>query len=271
MSVLFEKLGHGVCRISLNRPNKRNAINYETWKLFNKYLKQFEEDDELTGAIISGVGGTFCSGYDLNEIVDAKSGLPKVDIIRKMLFPLNTRISKKTTIAAIDGWAVGLGFELAMRCDIRIIESNAKMGFLNRRFGIPIINGGTILTTMMSGTGFAKELLMTGRAINVQEAINHGFGSLSADIGCASGKALNIIRSFDKFNQNCLQSDLHLINESIPIALKTALNKERELGLNLLNKSESLEIALRFMSGTFCRHGKFNLGNFTEPQILSTL
>lgn len=270
MSILFNRLTKNACNIVINRPAKRNALNLPMICDLKSRLREFEEDPSLTIAILSGSGGNFCSGYDLNEIVNIDNGMPRLEQIEKMLWPLDTQLSKKKiTIAAIDGHAAGFGYELALKCDFRLAERDVRMGFLNRRFGIPIMNGGTVILPKLIGMARAMDLVATGKAQLAPEALQYGLLINYCDIGCVVGRSLNFGRSLVKFDQIPLLSDLKsMVANDLEKDIEL-MRQERRRSLEYLQQCGPLTKAVKFLKGELCRHGNFDLGNLvsTTPEV----
>lgn len=272
MLIKFEKLTRNICSILINRPLKRNALNLDTIKELNLALQRFDNDNSLYVAILGGVGGNFSSGYDLNEMIDLKTAMPKIEHIQQMLWPIGTRLSdKKITIAAIEGHAAGFGYELALKCDFRVAERDSRMGFMNRRFGIPIMNGGTVLLPKLVGYGNAKELIATGKAQLAPEALEKGVINYISDVGCAIGRSLNLARCLAKFDQEAMLHDvksLSSINYNNDIEL---MKLERKKSICYLQKCQPLEMVRKFLLGELGRHGSFDMGNLMQPEPEVTL
>lgn len=272
MSILFDKVARYTCNILINRPSKRNALNLDAIKSFQEAIRRFEEDDSLRIAIIGGVGGNFSSGYDLNEIVNPETLMPNMNQIQQMLWPLQPRLSmKKITIAAIEGHAAGFGWELALKCHFRVGDKDSRMGFMNRRFSIPIMNGGTVILPQLTGQARATELVTTGKAQLAPEALQYGLLNYVSDIGCALGRSLNLARCLGKFDQSALLHDLNsliLPNESKELEL---LSLERKNSIEYLKKCAPLDMVGKFLDGQLCRHGSFDMGNLMKPEPEVTL
>lgn len=267
MSILVERTARNVVTILINRPDRRNALNLTLIKSLRNALDEFEHDDKSNVAILGGLGGNFCSGLDLTEVIDPDTGLPNVKHVEEMLWPTGSRLSKKKiTIAAIEGYAAGFGYELALKCDFRVAESDARLGFLNRRFGIPIMNGGTVILPKLVGKGRAMELIATGKAQLASEAQDYGVLSYISDVGCSLGRSLSLARSLAKFNQAALLLDLKANVSSERHELES-LRQERERALNYLRNCGPMETAVRFLRGELCRHGKFNLDNNVSSDV----
>lgn len=273
MSVVFDRVGRGICTILLNRPAKRNALNLETIKSLQNALTRFQDEQEYRVAILGGIGGAFCAGYDLNEFIHPTSKLPHMYNIEQMLWPLGTNLSdNKITIAAIDGHAAGFGFELALKCDFRVAERDARLGFLNRRFGIPILNGGTVVLPKLLGTARSTELIALGKAELASDALQSGMITHIADIGCSLGRSVNLARSLAKFPQEALIHDLNKVRRRNIEEELELLRKERKEALEYLkNDCGPLELADKFLKGEIGRHGNMDLGNLLKPESDVTL
>lgn len=272
--VKFQTLGRGVCKIILNRANKANAINLELGRAIQETLARFEEDREHHVAILTGAGLNFCAGYDLNDIIELHTGKLNQQALEQLLWPISARLSEsKVTIAAIEGHATGFGLELALKCDFRVAERDARMGFLNRRFGVPIMNGGTVLLPKLVGHARALDLIATGRAQLAPEALQHGLLNHVADIGCNVGKALNVARCVAKFPKEALQHDLNILRDQNQSRLEELMRREREQALKFLanRQDEPFEFAVKFLKGQICRHGNTDLGTTVGPETDVTL
>lgn len=268
MTIIYNRISRHICSILINRPNKRNALNIDTIEKLKDSLREFEQDDSMHVAIIAGVGGNFCSGYDLNEFIQIESGKPNLINIKQMLWPVGCRLTnKKVTIAAIEGHAAGFGFELALKCDYRVADKDARIGFLNRRFGIPICNGGTVILPRLIGLARSKELIATGKAQLAPEALQYGTITYISDVGCAQGRSLNLARCLSKFHQPAMLHDLNSLDKTNQIL--DALEQEQTASLKYLENCEPLNIAARFLKGQLCRHGNTDLGNLlsTQPEV----
>ncbi|RWS22614.1 hypothetical protein B4U80_10263 [Leptotrombidium deliense] len=261
--VITEKIEE-ITIISINRPDKRNCVNSETAQLLLKAFEDFEKDDTSKVAILHGKSGNFCAGYDLEEVAnEVKNGnnepLGKSPIGPTYLTP------SKSTIAAIDGYAVGGGFELALMCDLRICEENSVMGVFNRRFGIPLINGGTVRLPKIIGLTRAMDLILTGRKVTAKEAFDMGIVNRVTDVGTVLGVAINLALSLTKFPQECLLADRRSVYHSVFEAksIEEAFNFEGENGVPIVAK-EGIEGARKFAESGLGKHGKFNLHSINE-------
>lgn len=272
-NIIFNQVTRNICSILINRPAKRNALNHETFKQLQTALDRFENDDSLNVGIIAGVGGTFCAGYDLDEfILDRQTCLPDLQRIKQMRLPEGHLLSRKVLVAAIDGHAAGVGYELALKCNFRVAERESRMGFLNRRFGIPIMNGGTVILPDLIGKSRAMELIATGKAQLAPEALQYGVIHHIADIGCALGRAINFARSLAKFHQPALVHDIKSTQgETRNSRYSQLFELERSSSLCYLENCGPLESVAKFLSGELYRHGNFDMGNLISPTPEVTL
>lgn len=217
-SVLYEKQG-SIATIGINRIESRNSIDRTVVERLNERIRELESDPEIAVGVLYGVGGSFSSGYDLAEIQkDGFSGhlQNKVWLYLYLFLISNSnfllqfpsrRIIRKPLICAVNGYCLGSGFELALMCDLRVIEDSAVMGFYNRRFGIPIIDGGTARLPAMVGLSRALDLVLTGRAITGKEALEMGLACRLVATGTSLGQAINVAVQVAKFPQLAVLHD----------------------------------------------------------------
>ncbi|GBN74194.1 putative enoyl-CoA hydratase, mitochondrial [Araneus ventricosus] len=247
--------------IGINRPEKRNAINDETAALLNDAFDKFENDDDAYAAVLFGKGGNFCSGYDLGQV--AKGNFYGITSDRGPIGPLR-RLLKKPVVASISGYAVAGGFELALWCDLRVVEETAVMGFFNRRFGLPLLNGSTTRLPHLIGLSRALDLILTGRPVHAKEALEMGIASKITACGTGLGNAINLANCLCKFPQESLRTDrMSAYRSTYDLhSLEEALRLEYENACSIIT-SESIKGAASFMQGVG-RHGKFHLDNEEE-------
>ncbi|GIY88431.1 hypothetical protein CDAR_287421 [Caerostris darwini] len=177
--------------VGINRPKKRNCVNSETAFELKKAFENFAEDSQAHAAVLYGVGGTFCAGYDLQEVSGGEVNLsPDVGPMgpTKMLL-------KKPVMAAIDGHAVAGGLELALWCDLRVMEESAILGVFCRRFGVPLIDGGTVRLPKLIGLAKALDMILTGRGVNGREAYEMGLVTKLCKKGEALQQAIDLAES----------------------------------------------------------------------------
>lgn len=247
-----------VTMIGINRPEKRNCLNTATAQLLSEALDEFENNEETSVGVLYGVGGNFCAGYDLKEIAEY-DGESEENIPHFGPLANRSELCKKPLVAALSGYAVGVGFELALMCDLRVIEDLAMVGFLNRRFGIPILCGGTVRLSALIGYSRAMELILTGRIATAEEAFNWGIAHKYASCGAALGVAVNLASSLVKFPQKSLLADrasAHFaINSAKP--MEEALQFEKDNSSHLIFE-EGVQGAKKFIHHGIGRHGKFH-------------
>lgn len=255
-AILVTQMGK-VTTIGINRPEKRNCLDTATAQLLSEALDEFENNEEASVGVLYGVGGNFCAGYDLKEIADY-DGESEENIPHFGPLANRTELSKKPLVAALSGYVVGIGFELALMCDLRVIEDTTMMGFLNRRFGIPILCGGTVRLPALIGYSRAIELILTGRLATAEEAFKWGIAHKYASCGTALGVAVNFASSLVKFPQKSLLADrtsAHFAAYSTK-PIEEALQFEKDNSSHLILE-EGVEGAKKFIHHGIGKHGKF--------------
>ncbi|KAL2711711.1 hypothetical protein V1478_018732 [Vespula squamosa] len=259
-----------VTSIAINRPEKKNALDNATTQLLCEALDEFEKDENAVVGVLHGIGGNFCSGFDLHEIAnynpEKEDSLPQFGTLAKNLLQANrSELISKPLIACLNGYVLGAGLELALMCDIRIIEESAIVGFMNRRFGIPILCGGTVRLSAIIGYAKAMELILTGKGISGEKAYNIGLASECTTQGAALGQAINYAKSLVKFPQKTLLADrasLYFSTFSTK-QIDEALQFEKDNALPLLTE-EGIKGAKRFVEEGIGKHGKFH--NLTKKE-----
>jgi enoyl-CoA hydratase len=256
MEVLFEKKGK-VCTIIMNRPEVKNAVNARTSKLLADAFRTFEKDSELSAAVLWGAGGCFCAGADLKEIAVAKKVAEKrlsgVMNDNGPMGPTRMRLSKPV-IAAVAGHAVAGGLELACWCDLRVVERDAVFGVFCRRFGVPLIDGGTQRLPRLIGLSRAMDMILTGRPVGAEEALAIGLANRVVEKGRSREEAEALAATLAAFPQCCMRSDREAVYRGLD--LDKALGLEFKLGMRVIKSGETTEGAGRFHGGAG-RHGAF--------------
>lgn len=245
--------------ITINRPEKRNCVDRETADLLRDAFLRFESDSSLRVAILSGSGGNFCAGYDLSEISAIDSIEKGASLLRPApMGPSHLSLSKPV-IAAVDGYAVAGGLELALFCDMRVAEENAVFGVYCRRYGVPLIDGGTVRLPAVVGLGRAMDMILTGRPVTGREAYEMGLVNQLAQIGTVLGAASKLAYLIAKFPFECVKADRRSVYNSVFDAKsqKEALDFEYENGKRVLWE-ESVPGAQDFVLKGLGRHGKAN-------------
>jgi enoyl-CoA hydratase/carnithine racemase len=261
-TILTETIGE-IVTIGINRPEKRNCVDPSTAKLLTKAIEDFENDDSLRAAVLYGTGGNFCAGYDLKSLSQMDSQAEGAISEEGQMGP-TLRFIRKPMVAAISGYAVAGGLELALMCDLRVMEETAIMGVYCRRFGVPLMDGGTVRLQAMVGLSRALDLILTGRSLNAKEAFEWGVANRIVACGTALGQAINLATSLVKFPQQCMLTDRNsTYNAAFNSAYLDLLKYEQNNGINVL-ATESIPGAKKFVSG-IGRHGKSS--NLREKDV----
>ena len=239
--------------VTINRPQVRNAIDGPTAAALVQAFRTFDADPALSVAVLTGAGGTFCSGFDLTAMSDAERDLRVAEDGDGPL-GITRMLLSKPTIAAVEGYAVAGGFELALWCDLRIAAEDAVFGVYNRRWGIPLVDGGTIRLPRLIGHSHALDLILTGRGVSGQEARMMGLANRLVPKGEALPAAISLANDLARLPQRCLRSDRLSSYEQWSLSLPDALLNETHHGLEVLQSGESLSGAQRFVEG-HGRHG----------------
>jgi enoyl-CoA hydratase/carnithine racemase len=243
-----------VTTIILDRPERRNAVDPPTAAALRAEFRAFARDREARVAVLWGAGGTFCAGYDLKAFAAAPRNLARA-YGEGPMGPTRMRLGKPV-IAAVAGYAVAGGFELALWCDLRVVEEDAIMGVFNRRWGVPLVDGGTVRLPAVVGLGRALDLILTGRPVDAREAERIGLANRVVPHGRAREEAQALALRIAGFPPNCVRSDRQSAYESLGARIETALRREHVLGLRSAATGESLAGATRFAAGAG-RHGSF--------------
>ncbi|XP_017110742.1 probable enoyl-CoA hydratase echA8 [Drosophila elegans] len=214
-NILVEK-DKNITLIGINRPQQRNAIDSLTASQLCDAFATFEADDTSPVAVLYGVGGSFCSGFDILEISTDEKEEISVDILMRpegSVGPTRRQI-KKPVVCGINGYCIANGLELALMCDLRVMEESAVLGFFNRRFGVPMLDAGTIRLPAMIGLSRALDLILTGRPVGSQEAHDIGLVNRIVPTGTALGNALELATCIAKFPQRALIHDRNSVYSS---------------------------------------------------------
>jgi enoyl-CoA hydratase len=254
MLVITEKKGP-VTTIILNRPEVRNAVDRPTAEALAETFRGFEEDGEAKIAVLTGAAGHFCAGADLKAFSEGRANRLEEDGDGPM-GPSRMLLSKPV-IAAIAGYAVAGGLELALWCDLRVMERDAVLGVFCRRWGVPLIDGGTIRLPRLIGLSRALDLILTGRPVGAEEALQMGLANRLVEPGQARAVAEALAADLARFPQTCLLSDRRSAYEQFDLSREKALENEFRLGLETIQSGETLEGAGRFARGAG-RHGSFS-------------
>lgn len=251
-NVLWEIEGP-VAVITLNRAASRNAVDRATADELADSFRRFDADAALSVAVLTGAGGTFCAGADLKAIA---TGTPnRVELDGDGPMGPTRLVLGKPVIAAIEGHAVAGGLELALWCDLRVAARDATLGVFCRRWGVPLIDGGTIRLPRLIGMSHALDLILTGRAVGSDEARSMGLVNRVCDNGQARATAVALAHELAALPQQCLRSDRLSLYEQQELALEEALANELSRGAQVLASPEAKAGAARFGGGAG-RHGE---------------
>jgi enoyl-CoA hydratase len=252
MTVHTESSGP-VLTVTIDRPEVRNAVDRATADALVDAFQEFDADDTLSVAVLTGAGGTFCAGADLKAISRGDGNRIEPDGDGPM-GPSRMHLDKPV-VAAIEGHAVAGGLELALWCDLRVAAEDAVLGVFCRRWGVPLIDGGTVRLPRLIGHSRAMDLILTGRAVGAEEALTMGLVNRVAAPGEALVKAQQLAAEIAAFPQVCMRSDRASALAQEGLGEDDALAAEFRHGLRAL-EAESLEGATRFAEGAG-RHGEF--------------
>lgn len=253
MTVLVETRGK-LALVTIDRPEVRNAIDRPTALALKEAFVAFEADSSLNAAVLTGAHGTFCAGADLKAVSDSRgnrtteTGDGPLGCTRMLL--------SKPVIAAVEGYAVAGGLELAAWCDLRVAATNAVFGCFERRWGVPLVDGGTIRLSRLLGHSHALDLILTGRGVSGEEARQMGLANRLVEPGTAVHAALELAGQLAEFPQNCLRSDRLSSYEQWGLPLDEAILNEYRHGWATIQSGETREGATRFARGAG-RHGQF--------------
>ncbi len=240
--------------VTIDRPEVRNAVDRETAAALAAAFRRFDSDESLAAAILTGASGTFCAGADLKAVATG-GGNRTANTGDGPMGPSRMRLSKPV-IAAVEGWAVAGGLELALWCDMRVAADNAVFGVFCRRWGVPLVDGGTVRLPRLIGESHAMDLILTGRGVSGEEAQRMGLANRLVEPGQALAAAKELALQIAAFPQRCMRSDRLSALEQWDLDFETALANETRRGLEVIQSGETREGAARFAGGEG-RHGAF--------------
>jgi enoyl-CoA hydratase len=242
-----------VTTVILSRPAARNAVDGPTAAALAAAFRAFDADDSAAVAVLYGEGGTFCAGADLKALGTERQNRVAPDGDGPM-GPTRMRLSKPV-IAAVAGPAVAGGLELALWCDLRVVEDDAVLGVFCRRWGVPLVDGGTVRLARLVGQSRAMDLVLTGRPVDAREALAIGLANRVVASGTARGEAEALAARIAGFPQTCLRQDRLSLLEQAGLSEEEAMANELRHGLVSL-AADALDGAARFSAGQG-RHGSF--------------
>ena len=261
-NILVEDRG-SVRVVTINRPHRRNAVDRATGDLLYEIFQKFDTDDSVSVAILTGAetenGGAFCAGFDLKSIAESGTIGRVEDGGENDLGPMGpTRMMlSKPVIAAIEGHAVAGGMELALWCDLRVMAEDAIFGIYCRRFGVPLVDGGTFRLARLIGQSRAMDLVLTGRPVDAAESKRIGLANRVVAKGTALEASIALAEDLVKFPQTCMRNDRISMLQQWGMSHDEALRNETRIGFETMNSGETFDGASRFSSGVG-RHGDFS-------------
>jgi enoyl-CoA hydratase len=250
-----------VTTVLIDRPQARNAVDGPMAQALYQAFLAFDADPLADVAVLAGGGGTFCAGADLKALSDGLGPQSRANPLHEDLQaigpmgPSRLHLSKPV-IAAVAGYAVAGGLELALWCDLRVMEEDAQMGVFCRRFGVPLIDGGTVRLPRLIGQARAMDLILTGRAVAAPEALAIGLANRMVPAGQALAAAQALAREIAAFPQTCMRSDRASSLAQWGLGHDAAMAQEFANGQTTLRSPEGLAGAARFSTGAG-RHGAF--------------
>lgn len=255
-TVLTERRG-AIWVVTINRPEVRNCVDRPTAEALSAAFRAFDTDDTLSVAILTGADGHFCAGADLKAVASSEAGrMNRVDAAGDGPMGPSRMQLTKPVIAAVEGHAVAGGLELACWCDLRVAAEGAVFGVFCRRFGVPLIDGGTVRLPRLIGHSRAMDMILTGRPVAAVEALQFGLANRMVPAGQALDAALELANALCAFPQTCLRGDrrsaLLQWGEDEPAAIAN----EFAQGMAALQVGETVSGATRFRDGSG-RHGQF--------------
>lgn len=253
MAIRIERKGP-VCTVILSRPERRNAVDRDTAQALADAFRAFEADSDAAVAVLYGEGGNFCAGADLKAVSTGQGNVTREDGDGPM-GPTRMLLSKPV-IAAVAGYAVAGGLELALWCDLRVAERSAHFGVFCRRWGVPLIDGGTVRLPRIIGLGRALDMILTGRPVGAEEALRIGLADRVVEDGQSRSAAEALAEQIAGFPQLCMRSDRLSAFEQPGLSITDALGNEFRRGMEVIRSGETAAGAQRFASGAG-RHGRF--------------
>jgi enoyl-CoA hydratase len=242
--------------VTIDRPEVRNAVDRPTADALAAAFRDGEADDDVLVHVLTGAGGTFCAGADLKGVSEGRGNRVVDDMTNDgPMGPSRMRFTKPT-IAAVEGFAVAGGLELALMCDLRVAADDAVFGVYCRRWGVPLIDGGTVRLPRLIGHSHALDLILTGRGVSGDEARTMGLANRLVPAGEALASAVELGKQIAAFPQLCMRSDRRSSYEQWDATFEEAMAEETRLGLQVIASGETLEGAARFAGGAG-RHGRF--------------
>jgi enoyl-CoA hydratase len=238
--------------VTIDRPEVRNAVDAPTAAALADAFRAFDADDALGVAVLTGANGTFCAGADLKAMRDGDPN--RVTATGDGPMGPTRMLTAKPVLAAVEGFAVAGGLELACWCDLRVAARDAVFGVFCRRWGVPLIDGGTVRLPQLIGLSHALDLILTGRGVSGDEAARLGLANRLCEPGAALTDARALAHDLARLPQVCLRNDRRSAYEQAGLDLDAAMHREYELGVDTLSSPEFAAGIARFAGGEG-RHG----------------
>jgi enoyl-CoA hydratase len=254
MSTILVDRDREILVVTINRPEVRNAVDVPTAEALLRTFQEYDRDDGASVAVLTGAGGTFCAGADLKAIASGERRKLTEDAPAP-LGPTRLLLSKPV-LAAVEGHAVAGGLELALWCDLRIAAEDAVFGVFCRRFGVPLLDLGTVRLPRLIGHSHAMDLILTGRGVQGDEALRMGLVNRLVPRGQSLDAALQLAHDLAAFPQRCLRSDRLSAYEQWSLSYEDALRNELSRGVEVVESGETVTGATSFTRGQG-RHGTF--------------
>ena len=242
--------------VTIDRPDARNAVDGPTAAALADAFRAFDADPDASVAILTGASGTFCAGADLKAVATGRGNRIEADLsLDGPMGPSRMDLSKPV-IAAVEGYAGAGGLELAVWCDLRVVAEDATFGVFCRRFGVPLVDGGTVRLPRLIGHSHAMDLILTGRAVGAEESARMGLANRVVPSGTALAASIELAEQLARLPQVCLRNDRRSAIDQWENG-EAAMAREISLGLETVSSPETIEGAARFVSGAG-RGGSFD-------------
>ncbi|CAM9890340.1 unnamed protein product [Phaeothamnion confervicola] len=240
--------------VTIDRPQARNAVDGPTARLLFEAFTEFDADDSLSVAVLTGANGTFCAGADLKGIGEGRGNRVDVDMALPGPLGCTRMVLSKPVIAAVEGFAVAGGLELALWCDLRVTARDATFGVFCRRWGVPLVDGGTVRLPRLIGQSRAMDMILSGRGVGGEEAFVWGLANRLVERGEVLTNAIALASELAALPQTCMRSDRRSALEQWGLDHDAAMANETQLAMIPIRSGETLEGAARFAAGAG-RHG----------------
>jgi len=248
MDIIVER-HEPVWTIILNRPERRNAVDRRMADQLADACREFDSSEEAAVAVLWGAGGCFCAGADLKAFSRGEGNRLSRDMSQDGPMGPTRMLLSKPVIAAISGFAVAGGLELACWCDLRVVEKDAILGVYCRRYGVPLIDGGTQRLPRLIGMSRALDMILTGRPVSAEEAYAMGLANYVVEVGTSRSEAERIARQLAQHPFQCLKSDREAVYRGFDLPFREAMELEFQLGMRVIESGEARRGAEKFSAG----------------------